>query len=74
MERKAFGYITTKTYGGKSGDKTFGIHFKAEDLETVKFATSLIKALAHGEDIDITAFTYKKLRNGKTRITITSPK
>lgn len=74
MGRKTFGYITIKTYGGNPGDKTLGLHFKAKDPETAKFATAFINALAHGEDVDITAFTYKKLKNGKTRITITAPR
>lgn len=74
MGRKTFGYITAKTYGGDLGEKTLGIHFKAGDLEAIKLAASIMNALVHGEGIDITVFKYKKLSNGKTRITVTAPK
>ena len=51
-----------------------GIHFKAGDKQAVKMARAILQAIEHGKDIDITIFKYKPLRDGKIRITITSPK
>ena len=74
MKRKSFSYVTTKVYGGKPGDKTVGIHFdKSEKSEVIKFARSILQAIEYGKGVDITAFTYKKLKNGKTSITVTAP-
>jgi len=72
-KRKSFDYITTKVYGGKPEDKTLGIHFKAGDAQAVKMARAILQAIEYGNDIDITVFTYKLLKDGCVRITITSP-
>jgi len=73
-KRKNFGYLTTKVYGGKAGQKTIGIHFNAGDTQAIKMARAIIEAVEYGKDIDITIFTYKPLKDGSVRITITSPK
>lgn len=74
-KRKNFGYITTKVYGGKAENKTIGIHFnRNSNKEVIKFARGILQAVEYGKDIDITIFKYKPLKNGTTRITITSPK
>ena len=73
-KRKTFGYITTKVYGGKADDKTVGIHLKAGDKQALKMVRAILQAIEYGKDIDITIFTYKPLKDGTVRITITSPK
>ena len=72
-KRKNFGYITTKVYGGKVDDKTVGIHFKASDKQAIKMARAILQAVEYGNSIDITIFTYKPLKDGTVRITVTAP-
>jgi len=73
-KRKNFGYVTTKVYGGKVGNKTVAIHFKAGDKQAIKMARAILQAVEHGKGVDITIFTYKPLKDGTVRITVTSPK
>ena len=74
-KRKNFGYLRTKVYGGKQGDKTVGIHFDPENIGgAIKMARGILQAIEYGKGIDITIFTYKPLKDGTTRVTVTAPK
>lgn len=71
-KRKNFGYLTTKVYQGK---KTIGIHFESADIkQCLKLARGILQAIEHGKGLDITIFTYKPLKDGTTRVTVTAPK
>ena len=72
MKRRIFGYITAKIYGGKGKNKTLGIHLKNKDKTAITLSRTILEAVECGADIDITIFKDKPLKNGKTRITITS--
>jgi len=37
-------------------------------MEAIKLARSILQAAEEGKGIDITIFTYKKLKNGKARM------
>ncbi len=74
-KRKNFGYLTTKVHGGKPGDKTLGIHFVPRDVkQATKMARAILQGIEHGKGIDVTIWTYKPLKDGSVRITITGPK
>ena len=73
-KRKNIGHITTKVYGGKEGDKTVGIHFKAGNEQVLKMVRAILQAIEYKKDIGITMSTYKPLKDGTVRITIASSK
>lgn len=70
MRRKYFGSVKVKSYGGRDVNKTLGIHMAADDKQAIRFASSILKAIEYGKDIDITVF--KDIRGAKVQITITS--
>lgn len=74
-KRKSFGYLATKVYGGKPGDKTLGIHIGArEKAKAILLARAILQAVEYGKAIDITVFKHKPLKDGTVRITVTSPR
>ncbi len=74
-KRKSFAYFSTKIYGGKPGHKTLGIRFEPENKnDAIKFARAILQAVEHGKGVDITVFTYKPLKDGSVRVTVTAPK
>ena len=71
-KRKSFCYLTTKVY---QGNKTLGIRFEPEqDKEAVRFARAILQAIEHGRGVDVTIFTYKPLKSGLVRVTVTARK
>lgn len=74
-KRKSFAYLSTKVYGGKPIHKTLGIRFEPKDKDVaIKFARAILQAVEHGKGVDITVFTYKPLKDGSVRVTVTAPK
>ncbi len=74
-KRKNFAYLSTKVYGGRPENKTLGIRFVPKDKNNaIKFARAILQAVEYGKAIDITVFTYKPLKDGSVRVTITAPK
>jgi len=73
-KRKSFAYMSTKIYGGRQDNKTLGIRFDAKDKDNaIMFARAVLQAVEHGKGVDITVFTYKPLKNGTVRVTVTAP-
>ncbi len=74
-KRKSFAYLSTKIYGGRPENKTLAIRFEPKDKDLgIRFARAVLQAVEHGKGVDITIFTYKPLRNGTVRVTVTAPK
>jgi len=74
-KRKSFAYLTTKVYGGRQEHKTIGIRFEPQNShEAIKFARAILQAVEYGKGVDITIFTYKPLKDGSVRVTVTAPK
>lgn len=73
-KRKSFAYLSTKVYGGRPENKTLGIRFEPKDTDiAIKFSRAILQAVEHGKGVDITVFTYKPLKDGTTRVTVTAP-
>jgi len=73
-KRKSFAYLSTKVYGGRQDNKTLGIRFEPKDKDlAIKFARGILQSVEHGKGVDITVFTYKPLKDGTVRITVTAP-
>lgn len=52
-----------------------GIRFEPKDKNNaIKFSRAILQAVEHGKGVDITVFTYKPLKDGSVRVTITAPK
>lgn len=74
-KRKSFAYLSTKVYGGRPENKTLGIRFEPKDRDkAIKFSRAVLQAVEHGKGVDITVFTYKPLKDGTVRVTVTAPK
>lgn len=74
-KRKNFAYLSTKVYGGKPENKTLGIRFEPKDKDlAIKLSRAILQAVEHGKGVDITVFTYKPLKDGSVRVTVTAPK
>jgi len=73
-KRKNFAYLSTKVYGGRPENKTLAIRFDAKSRDiAIKFARAILQAVEHGRGVDVTVFTYKPLKDGTTRVTVTAP-
>lgn len=74
-KRKNFAYLSTKVYGGRPENKTLGIRFEPKDNDlAIRFSRAILQAVEHGKGVDITVFTYKPLKDGSVRVTVTAPK
>jgi len=73
--RKNFAYLSTKIYGGRPENKTLGIIFEPKDKDmAIKFSRAILQAVEYGKGVDITVFTYKPLKDGSVRVTVTARK
>jgi hypothetical protein len=74
-KRKSFAYLSIKVYGGRPENKTLGIRFEPKDKDiAIKFSRAILQAVEYGKGVDITVFTYKPLKDGSVRVTVTAPK
>ena len=74
-KRKNFAYLSTKVYGGRPENKTLAIRFEPKNKEgAIKLSRAILQAVEHGKGVDITVFTYKPLKDGTVRVTVTAPK
>jgi len=73
-KRKTFAYLSTKIYGGRPENKTLAIRFDIKSCDlAIKFARAILQGVEHGKGVDITVFTYKPLKDGTIRVTVTAP-
>jgi hypothetical protein len=74
-KRRNFAYLSTKVYGGRPENKTLAIRFEPKDKDiAIRFSRAILQAVEHGKGVDITVFTYKPLKDGSVRVTVTAPK
>ena len=59
-------------HGGGAEHETLGLHFGAKDEEAIKLLKALQSAIFSGQNIDITIYKGSPMKNGKTRITVTT--
>jgi len=67
--RKGKQLAAEKLYGGKAGEKTFGLVFAPE--EGVRFAISALAAAYSGKNFEVTIYR-KARKDGKYKITVTA--
>lgn len=70
--RTSHGYVTAKMHGGGAKHATLGLHFESKDEQAIKLLNALLSAIISGGKIDITIYKQSLLKNGKTRITVTT--
>lgn len=74
-KRKSFAYLSTKVYEGRPENKTLAIRFEPKNKDlAIRFSRAILQAVEHGKGVDITVFTYKPLKDGSVRVTVTAPK
>lgn len=74
MKRKRVihGYVRVKMHGGGAEHETLGLHFEKRDEEAVKLLKALLSAVLSGQKIDVTIYKGRAMKDGKTRITVTT--
>ena len=67
--RKGKQLAAEKLYGGKAGEKTFGLVFSPD--EGVRFAISVLAAAYSGKNFEVTIYRGAR-KDGKYKVTVTA--